>query len=156
MNFDIDEVAEQINQQLLPALTETIQANASTYSLDRIVIHDSPFEAGRSFDFEKLDGDYAGSLYEWIHLFCLEKTLYELFLNSSQIEEAKSVPAGMIYAPEDDDESYEEIEQVIAELHNEAIVAMALAASGCGISTNAVLSYLEESGLEHLADRISG
>ena len=47
MNFDIDEVAEQINQQLLPALTETIQANASTYSLDRIVIHDSPFEAPR-------------------------------------------------------------------------------------------------------------
>ena len=143
MIFDIDEVAEQINQQLLPALTETIQANASTYSLNRIVIHDSPFEVGRSFDFEKLDGDYAGSLYEWIHLFCLEKSLYELFLNSSQIAEAESVPAGMIYASEEDDDSSEEIAQVISELHNEAIVAMALAASGCGIGIEAVLSYLE-------------
>lgn len=155
MSFDIDEVADQINEQLLPALTETVQVNASTYSLDRIVIHDSPFEAGKSFDFEKLDGDYAGSLYEWIHLFCLEKSLYELFLNSSQIAEAKSVPAGMIYAPEEDDDSSEEIAQVISELHNEAIVAMALAASGCGISIEAVLSYLEESGLDYLADRIS-
>lgn len=156
MSFDIDEVADQINEQLLPALTETVQANASTYSLDRIVIHDSPFEAGKSFDFEKLDGDYAGSLYEWIHLFCLHKSLYDLFLDSSQIQDARSVPDGMIYAPDEDDDSSGEIEQVISELHNEAIVAMALAASGCGISIESVLSYLDESGLEHLAERISG
>ena len=101
---------------------------------------------GQSFSLDVLEGSYEETIYEWIHLFLIEKKLYSLFLSETQVQQANDVSGG-IYGPEyETDENYTEIEDIISILQNEIILFCALVGIKDSLNIDYFIKYFEDYG----------
>ena len=150
-----DSQQPNLSKSIEEALIRIISDNIKEYGIsDLQEIYDDSIQ--RSFDFSRLEGSYESTLYEWIHIYLKNTGLYNSFLNATQLAQAKAVPEGKIYGPNnEEDENYEGIQEQIDELHWDCILVVAKEGIRQGLNIYGIPEYLENCGMDEYLEEIN-
>ena len=132
--------------ELIPFIQQQLYHNeideAGGYNIETSEFFEKPFLL------DELEGGYEGTIYEWIHLFLKENSLYSLFLSETQVQQANEVSEG-IYGPDSDtDENFQIIEDIISTIQNEIILFCALAGIKDSFDIYNFIKYFKDYGME--------